>query len=309
MSLLTNKIKTSVFSCISSYRKTLPGINSDDNFRVFLRQVYDSIQRVEYYFVIRENGASYGSTRLNPDSTHFDPIRAASRLSLDDLDEAAWLLYLATHFGPNKTTGWKLVGEVYGGLGSGHLWSWSRTTSGISEFSLWIEQNIANFSGKFGNHRKYMSLRPSAKTGNTLKSIHEYIKWVQSYGSHAGLVDSFQTRLKGNQDLFDALYRSMYGQVFGFGRTGCFDFLCALGKMEFFPVEPSSLYLTGATGPQKGAQLILGEYDTNTKDLESKLMPLAGELSGLGVRFVMQVLEDALCNWQKSPATYRRFSR
>ncbi|MCY1303071.1 Alpha-glutamyl/putrescinyl thymine pyrophosphorylase clade 3 [compost metagenome] len=60
-----------------------------------------------------------------------------------------------------------------------------------------------------------------------------------------------------------------------------------------------------ATGPYDGANLLfLGQVngDTPRKTLDNWIVELDEELN-VG----MQVLEDALCNWQKSPRDYIQF--
>ncbi|WP_241150495.1 hypothetical protein, partial [Pseudomonas viridiflava] len=60
-----------------------------------------------------------------------------------------------------------------------------------------------------------------------------------------------------------------------------------------------------ATGPVKGARLLFGGKTSagiSARELETKIQQLDSEL-GVG----MQVIEDALCNWQKSPGRFVRF--
>lgn len=104
--------------------------------------------------------------------------------------------------------------------------------------------------------------------------------------------------------VFEALYGSM-DAVRRFGRLGKFDFLTMLGKLGIAPVEPGSAFLKGATGPLGGARLLMGgriDAPMSASSLDVKLSELGRRL-GLG----MQVLEDSLCNWQKSPDAHRQF--
>ena len=60
-----------------------------------------------------------------------------------------------------------------------------------------------------------------------------------------------------------------------------------------------------ATGPKRGARLLFdGQIDSNTgaRILEARVAELERHL-GVG----MQVMEDAMCNWQKSPNRYIPF--
>ena len=99
---------------------------------------------------------------------------------------------------------------------------------------------------------------------------------------------------------FDNLYRSM-GVVASFGRMGRFDYLTMIGKLELARIEPGSTYMQGATGPVDGARLLFGQMASPTV-LDAWLVELDRDLN-VG----MQVLEDALCNWQKSPTKFKPF--
>jgi hypothetical protein len=104
--------------------------------------------------------------------------------------------------------------------------------------------------------------------------------------------------------VFDSLYGSM-NSVMGFGRLGKFDFLTMLGKLGVAPIEPGSAYLVGATGPLAGARLLFAgasNAKTTARELNGQLIELNSFLN-VG----MQVLEDSLCNWQKSPNKFVSF--
>jgi hypothetical protein len=99
---------------------------------------------------------------------------------------------------------------------------------------------------------------------------------------------------------FDYLYRAM-DAVQGFGRTARFDYLTMIGKLRLCAIEPGSAYLVGATGPLAGARLLFGNNE-GPRALDRRLITLDQYL-GVG----MQVLEDALCNWRKSPSRFAPF--
>jgi hypothetical protein len=99
------------------------------------------------------------------------------------------------------------------------------------------------------------------------------------------------------------LYRSVL-QVRRFGRTGAFDYCATISKLGLAAIEPGMAGLVGATGPLDGARLLVLEPGQRgrTRALEAALAPLQAEL---GVGF--DALEDALCNWQKSPDEFKPF--
>ncbi|HEV2687133.1 MAG TPA: hypothetical protein VGV35_01225, partial [Bryobacteraceae bacterium] len=98
---------------------------------------------------------------------------------------------------------------------------------------------------------------------------------------------------------FDSLYRSME-VVRRFGRLARFDYLTMVGKLELAPIKPGSAYLNGSTGPLAGARLLFG--NGSAANLDEWVIQLDGKL-----QVGMQVLEDSLCNWQKSPEAFKAF--
>lgn len=311
MRLVSKALQQAVRKCLNDYRTNthpLPGIAQSSTFEPFVSQLFDSIRRVEYLFVLQNRDIS--PERADPKSAAFDPIMGAILHSrLGHLDEACWLAFLTVHFGKNARTGWSLLRDVYGARGGNGGWDWSAIQANPQGFVTWLSRNHHNLSGLFGNHRKYLSLKPTARAG-TDKALVGYASWVTSYGSHADLLRAFTRKVGTDRgQLFDALYKSM-GGVKSFGRTGRFDYLTMLGKLSLFPVEPGSPYLPGSTGPKKGADLLFNGSARSQgapKVLDQQASSLGVQLAGVGVRFAMQVLEDALCNWQKSPTTYERF--
>ena len=108
----------------------------------------------------------------------------------------------------------------------------------------------------------------------------------------------------GPEAAFGVLYRSM-AAVHRFGRLARFDYLSMIGRVGLADIHPGKAYLQGSTGPLKGARLLFqpaGEPKLTAATLEDKAATLQFHL---GVTF--DVLEDALCNWQKSPAEFKRF--
>jgi hypothetical protein len=108
----------------------------------------------------------------------------------------------------------------------------------------------------------------------------------------------------GRDRAFDKLYQSM-NVVRRFGRTGKFDYLAMVGKLDLAAIAPASAYLMGSGGPTRGARLLFGNgpgAPIGNRQLDEALIALNNSL-GIG----MQALEDALCNWQKSPTLFTAF--
>lgn len=286
----------------------LPGIDELDMLDCFIEQIVDSVRRIKYVKTILSKNLSPAVADVS--SPAFDPLKAAVwHIRQNDFDEAFWLVFLATHFGKNKRTGWGLMKAVYGALGNQQPWTWKRTSANSAGFCQWLQTNNSALkrSGKFGNHRKYESLAATTPRG-TGGAVTTYIDWVTVHTDHKGLINDALAIVGNNpRTLFSFLYKSM-SSVMSFGRTGKFDYLTMVGKLGLADIEPDSTYMNGATGPFRGAGLLF-DGNKNTKLSKAKLGIALGDLeTHLGLYFGMQVLEDSLCNWQKSPSDYYYFS-
>ena len=284
--------------------RLLPGITEGNRRFTLVEQMIESIRRVDYVAAVLSRDVS--SYRADPNSTLFDPLKAAIHFQRQGCeDEAFWMVFLFVHFGRHSKGGWRYAREVYGCLGSSHRWNWANTSADIEGFRVWLETNqseLQNSSepGGFGNHRKYQSLDARKQTG-TGSAFATYVQWVDPGLGHAALMKQVLDETQGDPNpAFDKLYRSM-APIASFGRTARFDYLTMIAKLGLAPIEPGSPYLVGSSGPLTGARLLFGENNP-TMQLEQWVIDLGGEL-GLG----MQVLEDSLCNWQKSPDQFKPF--
>lgn len=281
----------------------LVGVAGNSERAALIRQFVDSLHRVE--FVRRLGDRPLSAERTNPHNQLFDPIKAAFlHNQAGDTDEAAWLVFLATHFGYHRRHHWELTRRVYGSLDVGQPWTWNRTSSNVPAFRAWFEANAQHLGGlPFGNHRKYESLRVDVNE-NLADVVASYIAWVGANRGHDLLFSSAQQSANGDPKwAFDILYRS--AEIKRFGRTGKFDYLTMIGKLEITPIEPPHPYLVGATGPVRGARLLI----TGNVSGPVSIASLTNTVTRLGnfLGLPMQVMEDALCNWQKSPAEYVAF--
>lgn len=280
----------------------LVGLNNPLRMQCFINQLVDSIRRVGYVVKLTTMGISVQCT--DPNNIAFDPLKGALyHFRNGDNDEAFWLVFLATHFGRHKITKWGLVKGVYGQLGSGHLWDWNAVIADPQGMGHWIEINSVGLKacGNFSNHRKYESLQYNL----TGAAINSYVDWTK--GNHTAMFNGITQGLLSPYDRFKALFNAM-GGVYRFGRTGRFDYLTMVGKLGLQDIQPDSTYMSGATGPYTGACLL---FTGNPNSLTSRTT-LNNHLNALdlafGQFFGMQILEDALCNWQKSPEHYEYFN-
>lgn len=297
--VLENHIREVLAEYVNGW--ALPGIEDPDARECFIAQLIDSVRRVKYYATIDSRDIS--ENRLNPTSPGFDPLRAAIlHKRRGNINEAFWLAFLTVHFGRNLHTGWRLLTDVYRGLGDEVRWDWETIVGHVGEFREWLNDSETELksNGKFGNHRKYENCNGS-KTRGTGAAIASYVSWIGPDQDHVQMINRAIDSVGDNpQELFDFLYRNM--NVTTFGRMGKFDYLTAIGKLGLANIEPGNTYLKGSTGPWRGVQTLFGNYDAEMLDL------LLEELEArLSFPFGMQILEDAICNWQKHPSSYKYF--
>lgn len=284
---------------LESQTRPISGILDPASRDAFISQLVDSVHRVEYVAAMKTRQLS--EARIDPtNEVMFNPLLAAIYAQHQgETEEAFWLIFLFTHFGQNQKGGWRYAREVYGRLGQGGRWEWETVSQQPSALTAWINLNLTELSrpgAGYGNHRKYESL------GATGRVAESYVEWVQSAGQHSDMIQKARTHV-GNDPaaLFDWLYQSM-SAVRQFGRTAKFDYLTMVGKMGLAPITPGKTYVAQATGPRVGGRLLFGRPDLSNGELEQRFTALARAL-GVGP----QVIEDAVCNWQKSPQKFVPF--
>jgi len=292
-----------LFSSLQAHSENvrgLPGIVDDLARETLSMQFVASLRREDYYKRVQEKPIA--ARRADPNSGSFDAERAvAYHLQNENIEEAAWLLFLMTHFARPATSGWLRLRQVYGRLGEG-IWDWQTVSHNPQGMISWLAENWTSIGGKFGNHRKYESLRPNSNRsfGEVLLS---YLAWIGPAGHQAFFSTAVQQTGNDPATIFDALYKNM--NVKTFGRLAKFDYLALISRYGVAPIEPGSAYFKGATGPTSGAKLLFTGSRTGPAT-EIQLQSWVDELDkALGVG--MAVMEDALCNWQKSPAAFIHF--
>ena len=304
---------TQILAALEDYENTygaLESIITPQRRDTLIRQMIDSVRRIQFITTIRDRNKPIDNCRADANSLAFDPLRAAILLKRSgNIDEAFWLVFLATHFGKHKTYNWSLAKGIYSSLGGDSTWTWDTVASDVPAFLSWLDNNKEDISqlGSFSNHRKYENL-DAYKTRGTGSAIKSYVDLILSHGNHATFIE-FHKAQAGNSPevLFDSLYDSL-DAVITFGRVAKFDYLTMIGKIRLAHIEPGKGYLKNATGPLRGARLLFGndtEADISVNELESNFTDLATKFDLYDFR--MQLFEDALCNWQKNPDTYTLF--
>lgn len=272
----------------------LKGLPDDKTIQTLAMQFIASQRREDYYRLVQRGKIS--AKRADPNSGSFDAERAvAFHMQHGNVDEAGWLIFLMTHFARRPDSGWRRLQDVYGQLGNG-LWDWPTVSANLASFNQWLAANWMNVGGMFGNHRKYESLRPTAKRPMQ-RAVADYLAWIGP-GGHAAFFASAVLAAGNNpHTIFDHLYQSL--TISSFGRLAKFDYLSLIGRYGLAPIEAGSAYLNGATGPGNGARLLIDGVRTSG----SRHQALQQQLDVLDSRLKvgMAVMEDALCNWQKKP--------
>lgn len=263
-------------------------------------QFVASLRREDYYRRVQAKRIS--PQRADPNSPSFDAERAvAFHMQQGNVEEAGWLIFLMTHFARRPDTHWLRLQDVYGRLGAG-VWDWPTVSANPAAFYQWLDADWQNIRGAFGNHRKYESLRPTAhRPMRTV--VADYLAWIGAGGHAVFFANSVRAAGNDGHTIFDYLYRTM--TVRSFGRLAKFDYLSLVGRYGLAPIEAGSAYLDGATGPGRGARLLVDGDPTSATGNSA----LQVELDKLNERLKvgMAVMEDALCNWQKSPRHFVHF--
>jgi len=280
----------------------VPGLNTIDKVRTLARQCLDSEKRVKYIKLIHEK--QLDESVLNPSSISFDPIKATSLLIKNgNYDEAVWMCYLGIFFGKHKTKKWSLIKAVYGMLGDG-LMTWKYIQNNLDIVRKWLRDNENNLrkEGSFGAHRRYTSIKDSS----TGRSFESYVNWIGKKG-HKKKFDSIINTIGDNPSmLFDHLFNEM-GNIYQFARLGKFDYLCMLGKFELLNIEPGHAYLKDSSGPKSGVVKLLQKEPNDIVSIKQMNDFINIFAKAIDQKFIMQILEDAICNWQKSPSKYSYF--
>jgi hypothetical protein len=282
--------------------QALPGIQSAVRRDVLSTQLIASLRRERYFEAIQAIGP-IGAHRADPNHPSFEAeLGVVHLLQTNQIDEAGWLIFLMTFFAKPFPQGWSLLRQVYGKLGAGR-WDWATVAANPAAFKAWQIANWPNLNGQFGSHRQYESLKPDADRPMWL-AVEQYVALVAAAGGHRSwLAKSVHDAGNDPHKIFDHMYKLL--NIRGFGRLGRFDYVSMLDRYGLIPAKPGKAYFEGATGPKRGARLLFGGNtgaNIGPTQLQQRLDQLDEDL-----HVGMNVLEDALCNWQKDPDIFVHF--
>ena len=259
-------------------------------YEVLAMQIIESMGRVEYFQILANRDIS--PNRLDPLNDIFDPVRAILDLRGRDYDEACWLTFLLVYTAENYQSDWNFLRQLY--LGVDETLTWEVAKNNVHIFSRLSDQLITSQSKpKFGNHAKYKSLKHIPMV------FESYINLINTYNGHTNFFR--KNTFVDKKQYFEWLFTVVETNIYSFGRLTTFDYLSMLSKTGLANIEPNSCHIVGSTGPKDGAQLLFGVYPD--LQLDNYAMGLADHI-GIGY----QEMEDALCNWQKSPQIFYSYS-
>lgn len=295
---------SNLFRRTQKHGTPLDGLATESRLECLVQHVISSERRNRYLKVIQTR--EIASSATIPFSGSFDPIKASVAYArAGDLDNAYWLVFLITHFGRHRVGEWRYLEETFGRINGEGLWNWQAVSHDPIGFRVWLGENrpyLQRPGAGFGNHRKYESLDPWSPSGMG-SVVNSYVDWVRTGTSHMALMQAF-THGVTHEVAFERAFRSL-SSVHRFGRTARFDYLMMGNRLEFHRMRPGHAYLTGATGPLRGASLLLDGTTTPTRSAAALGDALVELGQAIGVEF--DVLEDALCNWQKHPNLFKPF--
>jgi len=284
----------------------LPGIGDAQRRETFIEQLIDSERRNMLFDRIAVRPVS--EEAADPSSSRFDPLRAAVwNHRAGNLDEALWCVFLYVHFGKHGRTGWALVRDVVGRLGHGPPWTWATVSADVHAFRAWLDAALPDIRASipqraFGNHRKYESLDAWSEIG-TGAVVASYVRWIDPPHDHSDRLTAILVGCPDDpRERFERVYRALKVNVVRFGRTASFDYCSTAGKLRLVDLRPGMAGLIGSTGPRAGALLLVAPDGAPNRALEDRLASLQADLD-IG----FDALEDALCNWQKSPDAFKPF--
>jgi hypothetical protein len=263
-----------------------------DKLNILARQTKDSIRRIGIYETYKKRAIQ--AVNDGRDFIHTSsPFVLAQRSDLSQSNRI-WVLYIATYFGKSDKSKWELFNRAsFDRNGSIMLFDDiekdpERYFNYLSSFDF--------FDGcQYSNHRKFTAKRLT--DNGVFQSMEYFINHIDQYSVNHKI--DFHTMYK------------LANKIPSFGRLAAFDFSSSLVKCGLNIDETLSMYAYHSTGPLKGVGLLLtltmnDSSSTSKITLCSDLMKWF--LEHTEIFMVGQVLEDAICNWQKNTTAYERYT-
>jgi hypothetical protein len=268
-----------------------PGLRSPDDRQRFEAEIFSSWSLHTTIAQRKFDG------QPDPDLPSFNPAFLIVDLAVrGELDEACWLAFIAVHFGwdwdPDDDAA-NLIRTFYSRAGEGGRWEWQAARNSPQALESWIAHHAKRLEAfDFGNHRQHEQIDGTAAV---FKSFIDWVSSTRRDGPYAALSSRMGHGATAEQ-AFDNIYRAFH--VHQFARLGKFDYLIMLKALGILNIRPRDCYLDGATGPLQGANLLFA--GKRQRKCSAVLSTKVEHLRAfLGIE--PEIMEDALCNWQKKP--------
>ena len=252
-------------------------------------QTHDSIRRIKIYETYKKRATKAANEKLDFNHTSI-PFVLAQRPDLSRINRL-WVLYTATYFGKSNKSKWELFNRAtFDNYTSIILFEDIRKD--LSKYFSHLS-SLNFFEGcTYSNHRKFTAKRLIGEKG-VFESMEYFVKNIDKY--------SVENRID-----FDSMY-NLAQKIPNYGRLAAFDFSSSLVKCGLNIEEPRSMYAEHSTGPLDAIGLLLRLTNKSPSSIEKlrlcfSLMKWFQE--NTDIFMVGQVLEDAICNWQKNTTQY-----
>lgn len=260
---------------------------------VLAKQTYDSIRRIQVYnaYGLKADEAAY---KKLPFSYTSNPFILAQRSELN-IQNKVWIIYLATYFGKSNKSKWELFNRAVFKKDQSFI-NFDQIKTDLNNYFNYLSSVDFFEKCTYSNHRKFTAKSLIGDKG-LFKSIEYFVTNIELYCP------------ENEMDFHDMYKLSL--KIPNFGRLAAFDFTSSLAKLKLNIKEPKSMYAEHSTGPLKALELLLNLTNkqiskASKKQLESDIMEWFN--SNTKIFMVGQVLEDAICNWQKNTLKYVSYS-
>ena len=286
----TNQLETLWSQAIEQLLNSQIDINQ---LNVLANQTNDSIRRIEIYKVYHSRATQAVTNNLSYIHTS-NPFVLAQRSDLG-IKNRLWIIYLATYFGKSSESKWTLF-ERAAFDQKQTLITFDEINEDLDKYFQYLSSFDFYQNCKYSNHRKFIAKKLHGDKG-FFRSVKFFVDNIEVYASKEKIE-------------FDKMYK-LSQKIPNFGRLGSFDFTSSLVKCGFNVKEPKSMYAENSTGPLQGLKLLLNLTGNNNSKasqikLSSDLVEWFSENSKIFM--VGQVLEDAICNWQKDTRKYVKYT-
>lgn len=265
---------------------------NESQLEILAKQSIDSIRRIEIYraYRIRADQAVFSNKSYIFTS---NPFVLCQRPDLEVQDKV-WIIYLATYFGKSDKSKWELF-ERAAFNQKKSFFSFALVKSDLDMYFQYLSSIDFFQNCNYSNHRKFTAKKLQGEKG-FFRSVEYFVKNIDEYTP------------KCRMDFHKMFQLSQ--KIPNFGRLAGFDFTSSLVKCGVNVDEPLSMYAENSTGPLQGLGLLLRLTSNNSsKSTQIKLSHELTEwfLENSKIFMVGQVLEDAICNWQKNTRTYIKY--